>query len=148
MFVQGMEGTLWSCRKLPRPVFATSFGSITPGELSTNPGRHAPGRPQLRQRRRHPRYSVLEVATILPMHYALEGGTGGYPGFVVEAARSAAEDWESQDATSTEETTKIRVVAIPTNLEIVEPLSDEPSSSRRATWRWSARGLDSRHRVL
>ncbi len=72
-------------------------------------------------------YSVLEVVTILPTHYALQGGTNGYPGFVVEAARSAAEDWESQESSSTEETTKIRIIAVPTNLEIVEPLSGEPS---------------------
>lgn len=72
-------------------------------------------------------YSVLEVVTILPTHYALQGGTTGYPGFVVEAARSASEDWETQDTASTEDTTKIQVVAIPTNLEIVEPLTGEPS---------------------
>lgn len=73
------------------------------------------------------RYSVLEVSTVLPMHYALQGGIGGYPGFVIEAARSASQDWESQESTSTEETTKIRVVAIPTNLEIVEPEMGQPS---------------------
>jgi uncharacterized protein len=55
----------------------------------------------------------------------LQGSTGGYPGFVVEAARSAAEDWEVQDTAATEETTKIRVVAIPTNLELIEPLAGE-----------------------
>jgi uncharacterized protein len=60
------------------------------------------------------------------MHYALQGGTAGYPGFVVEAARSAAEDWETQESSSTEETTKIRVVAIPTNLEIIESLTGDP----------------------
>jgi DNA helicase HerA-like ATPase len=72
-------------------------------------------------------FSVLEVTTILPTHYALQGGSDGYPGFVVEAARSASEDWEAQDETSTEDTTKIHIVAIPTNLEIVEPLSGEPT---------------------
>jgi hypothetical protein len=72
------------------------------------------------------RYSVLEVATVLPTHYALQAGTAGYPGFVVEAARSASEDWETQEKESTEDTTKIRVAAIPTNLEIVEPLAGEP----------------------
>jgi hypothetical protein len=71
-------------------------------------------------------FSVLEVTTMLPMHYALQGGTDGYPGFVVEAARSASEDWEVQDERSTEDTTKIRIIAIPTNLEIVEPLAGEP----------------------
>ena len=72
-------------------------------------------------------YSVLEVTTILPTHYALQGGTDGYPGFVVEAARSASEDWEAQESASTEDTTKIRVVAVPTNLEIVEPMEGEPT---------------------
>jgi hypothetical protein len=44
------------------------------------------------------RSSVLQVAAILPTHYALEAGRSGYPGFVVEAARSACEDWESQES--------------------------------------------------
>jgi len=70
-------------------------------------------------------YSIVEVVTILPMHYALQGGMNGYPGFVVEAARSAANDWETQEDAATEDTTKIRVVAIPTNLEIVEPLQGD-----------------------
>lgn len=72
------------------------------------------------------RYSILEVGSILPTHYALEGGTRGYPGFVVEAARSAAEDWMNQDVEATEDTTKIRLLAIPTNLEIIEPVSGTP----------------------
>lgn len=65
-------------------------------------------------------YSILEVTGILPMHYALGNDTSGYPGFVVEAARNAGRDWTEQDDTSTEDTTKIRCVAIPTNLEVVE----------------------------
>lgn len=65
-------------------------------------------------------YSILEVTGILPVHYALGNGTGGYPGFVQEAARNAGQDWVTQDTTSTEDTTKIRCVAIPTNIEIVE----------------------------
>ena len=67
------------------------------------------------------RMSVLEVTSVKPSHFGLQGGIGGYPGFVVEAARSAAQDWESQESVSTEETTKIVAVAIPTGLEIVEP---------------------------
>ncbi len=66
-------------------------------------------------------YSVLEVTGLLPMHYALGSDVSGYPGFVAEAARNAGLDWLSQETTSTEETTKIRCMAIPTNLEIVEP---------------------------
>jgi hypothetical protein len=65
-------------------------------------------------------YSILEVTGILPMHYALGNDTSGYPGFVVEAARNAGQDWTTQTDTSTEDTTKIRCVAVPTNLEIVE----------------------------
>jgi len=44
----------------------------------------------------------------------------GYPGFITEAARNAGQDWVTQDTLSTEDTTKIRCIAIPTNLEIVE----------------------------
>jgi len=67
-------------------------------------------------------YSILEIAGLLPMHYALGTDTSGYPGFIVEAARNAGQDWVTQDAISTEDTTKIRCVAIPTNLEIMESL--------------------------
>lgn len=71
-------------------------------------------------------YSVLEVTGVLPIHYALGTDTSGYPGFVVEAARNAGQDWLTQDAIPTEDTTKIRCVAIPTNLEIVEaPLASD-----------------------
>lgn len=73
------------------------------------------------------RQSILEITSILPMHYALGTDTGGYPGFVVEAAQNAALDWESQEYESTEDTTKIKVIAIPTNLEIIEELG-KPSS--------------------
>lgn len=65
-------------------------------------------------------YSILEVTGILPMHYALGNDMSGYPGFVVEAARNAGQDWTTQTDASTEDTTKIRCVAVPTNLEIVE----------------------------
>ncbi|MGC8783959.1 MAG: ATP-binding protein [Armatimonadota bacterium] len=64
--------------------------------------------------------SILEVVSILPIHYALGDNPQGYPGFVVEAARSAVRDWEEQESEPTEDVTKIRCVAIPTNLEIVE----------------------------
>jgi uncharacterized protein len=65
-------------------------------------------------------YSILEVTGILPLHYALGDDIRGYPGFVVEAARNASQDWVTQDQASTEDTTKIKCIAIPTNLEIVE----------------------------
>ena len=73
------------------------------------------------------RWSILEITSVMPSHFALQSGNLGYPGFVVEAARSAAQDWESQDKEATEETTKIEAKAIPTSLEIVESESyDEP----------------------
>lgn len=61
--------------------------------------------------------SILEIVSILPMHYALGSDISGYPGFVVEAAHNACLDWE-QETESTEDTTKIRCIAIPTNLEL------------------------------
>jgi hypothetical protein len=127
VFVSDMEGTLMELAEAPETRFRyvvwfdytrRAINEIQEGTLLAVPNFASDGTTR--------RYSVLEVATILPTHYALQGGTSGYPGFVVEAARSAAEDWEAQDAASTEDTTKIRVVAIPTNLEIVEPLSGEP----------------------
>jgi hypothetical protein len=69
---------------------------------------------------REQRLSILEVVTILPMHYGLGTDTSGYPGFVIEAARSAASDWETQEHEATEDTTKIKCIAIPTNLEVVQ----------------------------
>jgi len=73
--------------------------------------------------------SILEVVTILPMHYGLGSDTGGYPGFVVEAAKSAAVDWEEQETEATEDTTKIKCVAIPTNFEFVESVTPRPKES-------------------
>jgi hypothetical protein len=71
-------------------------------------------------------YSILELTGVLPIHYALGSDTSGYPGFVVEAARNAGQDWVTQEAVSVEDTTKIRCAAIPTNLEIVEsPLASD-----------------------
>ena len=64
--------------------------------------------------------SILEVVSILPMHYALGDDPRGYPGFVVEAARSAVNDWEEQETEATEDVTKIRCIAIPTNFELVQ----------------------------
>jgi len=76
------------------------------------------------------RLSILEIVTILPIHYGLGTDTSGYPGFVIEAARSAASDWESQEHEATEDTTKIKCFAIPTNLEVVQsvrPGADAPA---------------------
>lgn len=66
------------------------------------------------------RYSILEVSSVLPVHYGLGNDLSGFPGFVVEAAQNAFRDWEAQDTEPTDDTTKIRCLAIPTNLEIIE----------------------------
>jgi hypothetical protein len=72
-------------------------------------------------------YSILEITGILPVHYALGKDMSGYPGFVVEAAKNAGQDWLTQENISTEDTTKIRCIAIPMNLEIVtNPLAINP----------------------
>jgi len=127
MFVKDMEGTLMELTEAPETRYRyviwfdytrQAINEIQEGTLVAVPNFASDARVR--------RHSVLEVVTILPTHYAMQGGVGGYPGFVVEAARSAAEDWETQDSESTEDTTKIRVVAIPTNLEIVEELDGEP----------------------
>ncbi len=67
--------------------------------------------------------SVLEVTALEPVHYALGDNPTGYPGFVMEAARNAAQDWTSQEYRSEEDTTIIRCTAIPTNIEFVQDLS-------------------------
>lgn len=127
MFVRGMEGTLMELAESPETRYSYSvwfdytrvaINQIQEGTLLAVPNFASNGAIR--------RYSILEVTTVLPTHYALAGGASGYPGFVVEAARSAAEDWETQENVSSEDTTKIRVQAIPTNLEIIEPERDEP----------------------
>lgn len=127
MFVAGMEGTLMEVAESPETRFRyvvwfdytrRGINEIQEGTLLAVPNFASDATTR--------RHSVLEVTTVLPTHFALQGGQGGYPGFVVEAARSAAEDWEAQESSSTEETTKIRVVAMPTNLEIIEPATGEP----------------------
>jgi DNA helicase HerA-like ATPase len=65
-------------------------------------------------------YSVLEVVSIMPIHYALGEKPEGYPGFVMEAARNIATDWTAQENRSDEDTTIIRCVAIPTGIEMME----------------------------
>jgi len=69
------------------------------------------------------RYSILQLVTVMPKHYAL--GTDikdlkSYPGFVMQAAKSASADWTEQEIESYEDTTKIICEAIPTNLEYDE----------------------------
>ncbi len=70
------------------------------------------------QKVRH--YSIIEVTSIKPIHYAIGENPSGFPGFVMEAAKNAAQDWTGQDDDPTEDTTTIQCTAIPTNLELVE----------------------------
>lgn len=71
--------------------------------------------------------SVLEITTLLPVHYAIAQTQSGFPGFLEEAARSAGQDWIAQESQSTDDTTKIRCIAIPTNLMLneAEEIRDE-----------------------
>ena len=128
VFVSGLAGTLMEITENPETRYEyliwfdytrRAINEIQEGALVAVPNFASDGSTR--------RYSVLEVVSILPLHYALQGGTGGYPGFVMEAARSAAEDWEEQETSATEDATKIRVLAIPTNLEIVEPMTGQPT---------------------
>src|SRR5437870_3026605 len=48
--------------------------------------------------------SVLEISTLLPVHYAIGQDQSGFPGFLVEAARSAAQDWIDQESQATDDT--------------------------------------------
>jgi len=78
------------------------------------------------------KYSILQLIKVMPMHYAL--GTDirdlkGYPGFVMQAAKSASADWTEQESESYEDTTKIICEAVPTNLECDESNSIEPESA-------------------
>src|SRR2546425_10285355 len=45
-------------------------------------------------------YSILELVSVLPVHYALGSSPAAtdraFPGFVVEAAKSARVDWEQE----------------------------------------------------
>ena len=61
-------------------------------------------------------YVILQVVKKLPRHYALPSDLKGYPGYLMEAAKSASEDWTLQVDESTEDTTKIICEAIPINL--------------------------------
>jgi len=70
--------------------------------------------------------SILEITSLRPVHYALGDNPEGYPGFVMEAAKNASQDWSTQEDRSDEDTTIIRCGAIPTNLEIVLRPNEEP----------------------
>lgn len=69
-------------------------------------------------------YSIVEVNSVMPYHFALGGSKGdiqrGYPGFTVEAARNLSSDWVEQENRSMDDTTKIIVIASPIKREIIE----------------------------
>lgn len=66
------------------------------------------------------RYTILEVVSVWPVHYGLGEDVKGYPSFVKEAARSAFGDWKQQESEAIEDTTQIQVIAVPTNLEVID----------------------------
>ncbi len=59
---------------------------------------------------------ILQIVNKIPRHYALPTDMKGYPGFLMEAAKSASQDWTSQIDKSEEDTTKIICEAIPINM--------------------------------
>jgi len=77
-------------------------------------------------------YTVLEIISIMPVHYALGEKPEGYPGFVMEAARNIATDWTSQEDRSQEDTTIIRCICAPTGLEISESQQKRDLNSEQA----------------
>ncbi len=66
------------------------------------------------------KYSILELTSVIPAHYALGSSPQeiekAFPGFVVEAAKSARLDWEQEKPI--EQTTKIKTQARPTGFEM------------------------------
>ncbi len=76
-------------------------------------------------------FSILELVSVLPAHYALGTSSAdaekAFPGFFLEAAKSARVDWEQTEAT--EQTTKIRADAIPTGIQLVFDSKKKPDTS-------------------
>jgi hypothetical protein len=76
-------------------------------------------------------FSILELVSVLPAHYALGTSSAeaekAFPGFFLEAAKSARVDWEQEEPT--EQTTKIRAEAIPTGIQLVFDSKKNPSTS-------------------
>lgn len=62
-------------------------------------------------------YSVCQIIQALPVHFAIPQNLEGYPGFTMEAAKSASQDWIIQEEKSYEDTTKIACQAVPIDLE-------------------------------
>lgn len=65
-------------------------------------------------------HSLLEITSIMPVHYALGDSTDGYPAFSMIAASNSSTDWLSQEDRSDEDTTIIKCIASPIDLELIE----------------------------
>lgn len=76
-------------------------------------------------------FSILELVSVLPAHYALGTSSAdaerAFPGFFLEAAKSARVDWEQEEPT--EQTTKIKAEAIPTGIQLVFDSNKEQTTS-------------------
>ncbi|NPA41995.1 MAG: ATP-binding protein [Aquificae bacterium] len=70
-------------------------------------------------------YVILQIVKKMPHHFALPTDLKGYPGFLMEAAKSASQDWITQVDSSTEDTTKIVCEAIPINMGFYWENSEE-----------------------
>lgn len=68
-------------------------------------------------------YSVMRITSVMPTHYAMNASMDGYPGFVEEAAMSAARDWNQ--SRPIEDTTKIVCDAVPSRFEVKRSRSME-----------------------
>jgi len=66
------------------------------------------------------RYSLCEIFQVIPSHFAMATDVKGYPGFLMDAAKNASQDWTLQQDKSYEDTTKIVCLAIPMNLEFID----------------------------
>lgn len=66
------------------------------------------------------KYSILQIISVFPRHYALGSeikDLKGFPGFIMQAAKSASADWTDQESEPFGDTTKVICECIPTNLE-------------------------------
>lgn len=121
MFQTGMKGTLMRIEEAAETRYKYEIWfDYTRQAMTTISEGAMVAVPNFASTRDERHYSILEIASLLPVHYALGNDISGYPGFVLEAAKSAGQDWVSQEKEATDETTKIKCIAIPTNIEWVE----------------------------
>ena len=72
-------------------------------------------------------WSLLELNSVLPMHYALGSrpeDLKGFPGYIMAAAGNLPTDWMQQESIASEDTTKINCMATPLGLELVQNSSN------------------------